>query len=390
MLTCVEIKLSRRVSATAESWPPRHRLSPMISTTAWVHPTYWLISTQMLTDRRPRPAVAAPEGRVGTGHFIIFILSLNETLEPARALRLAREAFSDSTTLLPLGRLGGPLLAPFSFELVRPVQFVVDRNASRPLGLGRGDDVGRPRRSSVEGLGSCASRVGPVSRVGGPSSSRHELGLLAPGRPGRVEGVQARAALEWRRRWGRARDRAATPSAASAVRSARGVVGAAAARDSLDSLAARISSMRGPLDSRPRALLALRCALRRAARLCLRADADAYVLGNWSWASRRRSIAALSSPSKATPRFAHSQARFMRSSVSNRSRSWRTVSRRARKSSSDSSGCRTGVAELWALAAAAGGLASQSAVPRRRLLERLRADCRGASMFGHAFSSVGA
>ena len=31
--TCVEIKLSRRVSATAESWPPRHRRD--VSTTAW-------------------------------------------------------------------------------------------------------------------------------------------------------------------------------------------------------------------------------------------------------------------------------------------------------------------------------------------------------------------
>ena len=30
---CVEIKLSRRVSATSESWPPRHRRD--VSTTAW-------------------------------------------------------------------------------------------------------------------------------------------------------------------------------------------------------------------------------------------------------------------------------------------------------------------------------------------------------------------
>jgi len=46
---CVEIKFSRRVSATSESWPPRHRCD--VSTTAWrcglVHPPHWLISTQV-------------------------------------------------------------------------------------------------------------------------------------------------------------------------------------------------------------------------------------------------------------------------------------------------------------------------------------------------------
>ena len=42
--TCVEIKLSRRVSATAESWPPRHRRD--VSTTAW------RCAPDLLVDRR--------------------------------------------------------------------------------------------------------------------------------------------------------------------------------------------------------------------------------------------------------------------------------------------------------------------------------------------------
>jgi len=127
-----------------------------------VHLTYWLISTQMLTDRRPRPAVAAPERRVGTRDLIIFILPLDETLEPARALCFSRKSFSDSPPLLSLGRFGGPLLAPFSLQLIGPVQFVVDRNPPRPLGLGRGDDVRSPRLLRVEGLGSGASGIGLI------------------------------------------------------------------------------------------------------------------------------------------------------------------------------------------------------------------------------------
>ena len=58
-----------------------------------------------------------------------------------------------------MGRFGGPLLAPFSFELVRPVQFIIHGNPPRSLGLSRGDDVGSPRLLSVEGLGSCASGI---------------------------------------------------------------------------------------------------------------------------------------------------------------------------------------------------------------------------------------
>ena len=104
----------------------------------------------------------AAERCVGTRDFVIFILPLDETLEPARALCFSRKSFSNSSALLPLGRFGGPLLAPFSFELVRPIQFVVHGDASRPLGLGRGDDLRSPSHTCLQRLGSRASSIGLI------------------------------------------------------------------------------------------------------------------------------------------------------------------------------------------------------------------------------------
>ena len=239
--------------------------------------------------------MAAPERRVGTGHFIIFILPLYETLEPARVPCVSLAKPSLILRRCSFGPPRRPLLAPFSFELVRPVQPIIHGNPPRSLGLGRGDDAGPPTpfecrgpRLVCEPLQQSRARrrrrfyVSPRARAPGPRPARPRRGRPSSCRDGGAGGG-ARGGRAWPRR----------PQRGG---------GARAARDSLDSLAARISSMRGPLAQSSEGPVGLALRLARAARLCLRADADAYVLGGTVLGEPPPQIAALSSPSKATPR----------------------------------------------------------------------------------------